>query len=66
VTSHYGDNRPVDVIELSPHMLFIGILKDTKVLGTLCIEDRGNFAYKVLAIASSYAESKGVTQFYNS
>lgn len=38
-TGCYGDNDPLDIVEMSPNEYPIGYLKNCKVLGALCLLD---------------------------
>ena len=48
----FGDNDPIDVVEIGSVALSMGTVKPVKVLGVLAMIDDGELDWKVLAIAS--------------
>ena len=47
----FGDNDPVDVVEIGSTVLTMGSVKPVKALGVLAMIDDGELDWKVLAIA---------------
>ncbi|GKY92018.1 hypothetical protein MPSEU_000173400 [Mayamaea pseudoterrestris] len=52
---HFGDNDPIDIIEIGSAALHMGSVKPVKVLGVLAMIDDGELDWKVLAIATDDA-----------
>jgi inorganic pyrophosphatase len=46
----YGDNDPLDVVEISSHPLELGKIYKVKVLGVIALIDQGEIDWKILAI----------------
>jgi len=54
----YGDNDPVDVVELSPEPLPMGSVSSVRVLGALALIDENELDWKLLAIDINHALAK--------
>lgn len=48
----FGDNDPIDVVEIGSNALTMGSVKPVKVLGVLAMIDDGELDWKVVAIAT--------------
>jgi inorganic pyrophosphatase len=48
----FGDNDPIDVVEIGSSSLAMGSVKEVKPLGVLAMIDDGELDWKVLAIAT--------------
>lgn len=49
-SGYYGDNDPLDVIEIGSEKGFTGQIKSVKVLGALALVDEGETDWKIVAI----------------
>jgi inorganic pyrophosphatase len=47
---YYGDNDPIDVVEISEKRYHIGQIIKVKVLGSFCLIDEGEVDWKIIAI----------------
>ena len=54
----FGDNDPIDVVEIGSAALSMGSVKEVKPLGVLAMIDDGELDWKVLAIATDDALAK--------
>lgn len=52
----YGDNDPLDIVELSENPLLIGDLKPVKILGALELIDQNELDWKILCLSIDEAE----------
>jgi inorganic pyrophosphatase len=41
---------------MSPNQVFIGFLKDCKVLGAFALIEQGKLEWKIVSVAASYAD----------
>lgn len=60
-TSCFGDNDPLDVVEMGSSILERAAVVQVKVLGSLCLIDQGELDWKLLTINLDEANSKGVS-----
>ena len=59
-TGCYGDNDPLDVVELGKSDISTGETRTVKVLGSICMIDQGELDWKVLTINVEDAKQQGV------
>ena len=56
-TGAFGDNDPLDIVEISPNKIFkMGQRQSVKVLGALCLLDQGELDWKVIGINATEAK----------
>lgn len=52
---YFGDNDPLDIVELSDQPLNIGDLKSVKILGALELIDQNELDWKILCLSTEEA-----------
>lgn len=52
-----GDNDPLDCIDISNKVFYIGDVIETEVLGSFCLIDQGEIDFKVIVISKDYLQS---------
>ena len=59
-TGCFGDNDPLDIVDLTPRDMALLELPDLKVIGSLCFIDEGEIDWKLIAVEASYAKEHGI------
>lgn len=60
-TQAYGDNDPLDIVEISTSKIVtLGEHQAVKVLGALCLLDQGELDWKIIALNAAEAKEKRV------
>lgn len=52
-----GDNDPLDCIEISDKVFYIGDVIEAEVLGSFCLIDQGEIDFKVIVVSKDYLRS---------
>ena len=60
VTGCYGDNDPIDVVDLTDKDMPLYHVPNLKVLGILCLIDQDELDWKVLAMDEAFAKDRGI------
>lgn len=55
-TKCYGDNDPIDIVEISNKKFACGSITPIKVLGAVCLLDQGELDWKIICINSEEAK----------
>lgn len=63
-TGCFGDNDPIDVVDLTDRDMSLFELPRLKIIGCLCLIDQDELDWKVLAIEESYAKDKNIRDAY--
>ena len=60
-TGAYGDNDPLDIVEVSMNTVMrLGESRTIKVLGSLCLLDQGELDWKIIGINSEEAKKHSI------
>ncbi len=60
-TGAYGDNDPLDIVEVSMNeVMRLGESRTIKVLGSLCLLDQGELDWKIIGINAEEAKKRNV------
>ena len=59
-TGLYGDNDPIDIVDLTNRDIAFFELPRLKVLGALCMIDEGELDWKIIALEEAYAKKFGI------
>ena len=57
---YYGDNDPLDILELGTQPLVTGTVAEVQILGALCLIDQNELDWKILTINSEEADKLGI------
>ena len=63
VDNFYGDNDPLDVVEIGTKKLKMGEIVDVYILGSFCLIDQNEIDWKILAINREEAEKDFLKYF---
>ena len=60
-TDAFGDNDPLDIVEMSTSKIYsMGEIHTVKVLGALCLLDQGELDWKILGLHAGEASALGI------
>ena len=59
-TGLFGDNDPIDIVDMTNRDMSMFEIPHMKVLGALCMIDEGELDWKILAVEESFAKLHGI------
>ena len=59
-TGCFGDNDPLDLVDLTPKDVLLMSIGNLKLIGAFCLIDQGELDWKIVALNEEYAKEHGI------